>query len=434
MGDGLEHINSSLTTMKTISEKRNQIIQILPGGDCGGKGGCKCESCQECAQSISEGAFVALCPACSQAKIDEIAKIMGVESPKGKDEIAFIRCSNEADGKKKSLEFSSCDDSIKAGFLEGECEYGCLGIGSCVELCKFNAMALIDGAVIIDKEKCNGCGACIGICPQELITMIPREASNYIPCAAKYDEEKTRSICGSGCTGCGECEEVCPVSAIAIIDNCAIIDYDKCIGCVACTVKCSKKIIIDDLHDLTKIKDRVAFVRCEGGKKGNDIFKALGIEDCKTAAEIRDETMEICQVGCTGLGNCVKVCRFDAIKVVKGTAKIDPDKCVGCLDCVAACPVDLIIETPYIGSKLVACASTDHCDQQFNICTEGCIGCGDCQANCPNNAITMKDSYAVIDTSLCENCSICVYMCSRNAIVEMIVPESNYLQCNALRI
>ena len=264
--------------------------------------------------------------------------------------------------------------------------------------------------------------------------MIPRKATNFIPCSSKYSEEDTLKICGSGCTGCGECEKACPVTAITLVDNCAVIDYEKCVGCVACTVKCTKKIIIDDIHDLTKLKDKVAFVGCEGGQKAYEIFKGLGIEDCKKAAEMRNDSMEICQVGCVGLGNCVKVCRFDALKVIDGTAKVDPDKCVGCLDCVAACPIDIIIETPYMGSKLVACSSTDHCSEQLDICKVGCIGCGDCVSNCPNNAIVMKDSYAVIDSSLCENCSICVYMCSRKAIVEMAVPESNYLQREALRI
>lgn len=144
--------------------------------------------------------------------------------------------------------------------------------------------------------------------------------------------------------------------------------------------------------------------------------------------------MDICQIGCVGLGTCTKVCRYDAISVVDGTAKVDPDKCVGCLDCVAACPNNLIIEVPYIGSKLVACASTYNCDEKLRVCGEGCIGCGDCAFNCPNGAITIKDLHAVVDNTLCENCSICSYMCSRTALIELVVPEATYLQRKALGI
>lgn len=423
---------TSALNNKTYDEKIKRINGILPGGDCGGHGGCNCKSCLTCAKEIVKGASVALCPACSEEEVATIAAIMGVEPVPVVDEIAFIRCSGEAAGKKRFAGSASCDEAKKRGFLKGECKYGCMGVGSCIERCKFDAMSLVDGVVKIDKEKCNGCRACIGMCPQELIIMVPREATNFIPCASKEDEETTRKICGSGCIGCGDCEEACPENAISIVDNCATIDYDKCVGCVACTVSCRKKIIVDEIHDLTKIKDKVAFVRCKGGKKANAKFKALGVETCADAAKIRSKGMDICQVGCVGLGDCMKVCRYDAISIVDGTAHIDFDKCVGCFDCVAACPNELIVETPYKGSKLVACVSTESCDEKLRVCGEGCIGCGDCASNCPNGAITIKDSHAVIDSGICENCSICSYMCSRDALVELVVPEVNYMQRKAL--
>lgn len=425
---------TSAPNNKTVDEKIKKIIQILPGGDCGGYGGCKLESCYQCAKAIAKGASVDLCPACSEADVAAIALIMGVPPVSVVDKVAFIRCSGDAAGKKRLGGCSSCEEAVKKGFLKDECRYGCLGIGSCIERCKFDAMSLVDGSVKIDKDKCNGCSACLGVCPQELITMVPREATNFIPCASKDDEETTRKICGSGCIGCGDCEEACPQNAISIVDNCAVIDYDKCVGCVACTVTCRKKIIVDEIHELTKIKDKVAFVRCSGGKKANDKFKALGVETCADASKIRSEGMDICQVGCVGLGDCTKVCRYDALSIVNGTAQVNPDKCVGCLDCVAVCPNELIVEVPYKGSKLVACASTYKSDEKLKVCNEGCIGCGDCASNCPNGAITIKNSCAVVDSSLCENCSICSYMCSRSALVELIVPESNYLQRKALGI
>ena len=350
------------------------------------------------------------------------------------DEIAFIRCVGSAAGKKRFSGGTSCDGVIKEGFLNGECQYGCVGIGSCIERCKLDAMSLLDGVVIIDRDQCNGCLDCLGICPQELIIMVPREATNFIPCASKDEEETTKKICNSGCIGCSDCEEACPENAITIVDHCAVIDYSKCVGCVACTVKCRKKIIVDKIHDLTKLKNKVAFVRCRGGKPANDRFKTLGIETCVDTSKIRTDEKDICQTGCVGLSDCIKVCRFDAIHIVDGTAKVDPEKCVGCLDCISACPNDLIVEVPYVGSKLVACASSLNCDEKLRVCSEGCIGCGDCASNCPNGAITIKDLYAVVDSSLCENCSICSYMCSRTALVEMVVPEVNYLQRKALGI
>ena len=434
MGRTTENNFTKIVSKQSTSDRIMEIMKALPGGDCGGHGGCQCIDCKTCAAAIVEGAYIGLCPACSTEGINVIAEIMGVTPVEAKDQVAFIRCAGEAAGKNRFAGGLSCDDAVKKSFLDGECKYGCVGVGSCIERCKFDAMSLLEGMVIIDKARCNGCGACLGICPQELIVMVPGDATNFIPCASKDTEETTKEICGSGCIGCGDCEEACPESAIAMVDNCAVIDYEKCVGCVACALKCRKKIIVDEIHDLTKIKDKVTFVRCRGGNKANTKFTGLGAVSCKDAAKMRTQEMDLCQIGCVGLSDCVKVCRFDAIKVINGTAQVDPDKCVGCLDCVSACPNNLIVEVSYTGSKLVACASTYSCDEKLRVCGEGCIACGDCVSNCPNGAITIKDSFAVVDSSLCENCSICTYMCSRTALVEMVVSEANYLQRNALGI
>ena len=95
-----------------------------------------------------------------------------------------------------------------------------------------------------------------------------------------------------------------------------MIDYDKCAGCVACTVKCRKKIIVDTLHDLTKVKEKVAFVKCSGGYKASEVYKKMGLTSCEEAIEkISPKDHELCTTGCCGLGSCTKVCRYDAIPV-----------------------------------------------------------------------------------------------------------------------
>ena len=207
MRDIIENNFISGLKSKEVEEKTKEILKALPGGDCGGHGGCKCFSCRACSEAIAEGASIALCPACSAECINTIASIMGVQPVMAKDEVAFVRCAGEAAGKSRFVGLSSCDDIVKEGFLTDECRHGCVGIGSCVERCKFGAMTLEEGTVIIDKDKCNGCRACIGMCPQALIVMVPREASNFIPCASKDAEELTRKICGRGCIGCGDCED-----------------------------------------------------------------------------------------------------------------------------------------------------------------------------------------------------------------------------------
>ena len=55
--------------------------------------------------------------------------------------------------------------------------------------------------ITVDKEKCNGCGECVDICPAEVL-----ELANEKMEVANIDE----------CLGCESCVETCPESAITL--------------------------------------------------------------------------------------------------------------------------------------------------------------------------------------------------------------------------
>lgn len=426
--------------MARSNDMAKQILALLPGVDCAGFGGCGYPTCAECAQAIAEGASVALCPACDNKAVTKIAKVMGVEPVEAQDNVAFVRCAGTAAVSERYGKCKTCDAAKAMGTVEGECSYGCFGIGSCISCCKFDAMKVEEGKLIIDRKKCTGCEACLAGCCQEIIEMIPREATNFIPCSSLADEAETFETCGYGCIGCGDCMMSCPKGAIEMVMGPSVtgryakIDYSKCEGCVTCTVKCRKKIIVDTLHDLTEVKEEVAFVRCVGGAKGSRKLKKMELTSCAQAADVDLDGNDICTYSCAGLGDCVNVCRYDAISADLGVAMVDPDKCVGCGDCMRACPRDKIIMVPYKGVKQTACTSKADPERRMEVCGVGCIGCGDCADNCPSGAITMTDGNPFIDHEKCVNCGVCTYVCSRNLISERKVPEYNYLQMDAMKI
>lgn len=55
-------------------------------------------------------------------------------------------------------------------------------------------------AAKVDKEKCAGCGACVGECPVNAITI----------------EEDKAKINESECIECGACVGACPCEAISL--------------------------------------------------------------------------------------------------------------------------------------------------------------------------------------------------------------------------
>jgi MinD superfamily P-loop ATPase len=53
---------------------------------------------------------------------------------------------------------------------------------------------------------------------------------------------------------------------------------------------------------------------------------------------------------CTGCGECIDPCRFDAMKMQEGVAQVDPFRCEGCKVCVTLCPAGAIdFPTRYCG-------------------------------------------------------------------------------------
>ena len=48
--------------------------------------------------------------------------------------------------------------------------------------------------------------------------------------------------------------------------------------------------------------------------------------------------MKACTTSCIACGMCERTCKFDAIHVVDGVARIDYDKCKGCGMCARSAP------------------------------------------------------------------------------------------------
>jgi len=49
----------------------------------------------------------------------------------------------------------------------------CTGCGICAEVCEYNAIAVVNGEVLIFPELCHACGACSRFCPEDAITEVP---------------------------------------------------------------------------------------------------------------------------------------------------------------------------------------------------------------------------------------------------------------------
>ena len=65
------------------------------------------------------------------------------------------------------------------------CNYGCLGFGNCVKACPFDAIHVVDGVAVVDKDTCKACGKCVAACPKHLIELLPVSAKHIVQCSSK---------------------------------------------------------------------------------------------------------------------------------------------------------------------------------------------------------------------------------------------------------
>ena len=172
---------------------------------------------------------------------------------------------------------------------------------------------------------------------------------------------------------------------------------------------------------------QIAVVRCNGGRL-NTTSKVMyeGVQDC-LYAHLNMSSEGGCPNGCLGLGNCVSVCAFDAIKIdsKRGLPIVDEEKCVACGLCVKTCPRH-IIELRNKGIKnrrvFVSCVNTEKGALAKKNCNVACIGCGKCEKVCEFDAIKIENNLAYIDFNKCKLCRKCVQECPTGAILEINFP------------
>lgn len=107
--------------------------------------------------------------------------------------------------------------------------------------------------------------------------------------------------CKFGCLGFGDCVAACKFDALAIVDGLAIVDYEKCTGCGACSKACPRNLI-----------EMVPF-----GQENMMTVACSSRENGKT-------TRSMCKVGCIGCGLCVK--QTDLFAVEDNLARLDYGK------------------------------------------------------------------------------------------------------------
>lgn len=229
--------------------------------------------------------------------------------------------------------------------------------------------------------------------------------------AVKTDERLPKlvdALPGANCGGCGFAG--CQAYAQAIIDGRAQLGL-----CAAGGAEAARKMSEIMGVENVEVERKVAMVKCRGQ---HHIAKGRyeGIADCRAAMFVTGDGPSACPNGCLGFGTCVSVCKFGAISVKDGVARVDAEKCTGCMQCVEVCPRKVIIPVTYHTDIVIACSNTERGANTRTVCDIGCVGCHLCEKQCDYDAIHVINNLATIDYSKCVSCGRCAAVCPRRLI------------------
>lgn len=208
-----------------------KIEDCLPGVNCGA---CGYTGCRSYAEAVVEGEKVGLCTVGGPEVAEMIADIMGVETTDLGSKRAVVHCSGGRSRCQQRAAYDGIQDCRAAHLIAGgpkACSYGCLGFGTCAEVCPFDAITMSEDRLpVIDPEKCTACGACVEACPRDLISLLDSRYTWVLACSSHEKGKAVKAVCETGCIACNLCAKKDPNEAITMEDNLPVLDYEKADG------------------------------------------------------------------------------------------------------------------------------------------------------------------------------------------------------------
>lgn len=233
---------------KKFSMEVNPLIHlvedVLPKGQCGACGFAGCLAYAE-AVVLNPDVSPSLCTPGKDKVAQRVAELTGKNADAVEVKVAQVMCGCSSKMAYLKYEYNGVSDCEAAFLVLGgpkACKYGCLGLGSCVKYCPFDAITMSeDGLPLFDHELCTGCGKCIDHCPKKVITLQNPHVLVQLNCSSQDKGASAKKVCTVACIGCGLCSKDCQYEAITMKNNLPVIDDKICLEkchSATCLLRC----------------------------------------------------------------------------------------------------------------------------------------------------------------------------------------------------
>jgi len=207
----------------------DEVEELLPSTNCGA---CGVPGCRAFAEALVSGEYTPSdCTVIGSEDIDDIADYLGVNAGEANKRVARLLCAGGKDETVRHSDYSGFETCKAAAAVAGggkACTWGCLGLADCEVACLLDAIYMNENDLpVVIPELCTACDDCMEACPLDLFVLMPMEQKLIVQCKNLLFGDAAEDLCSVACNACLKCVADSEPGVIEIIDNLAVIDYEK---------------------------------------------------------------------------------------------------------------------------------------------------------------------------------------------------------------
>ncbi len=205
------------------------VEELLPSTNCGA---CGVPGCRAFAEVVVSGEQAPSdCTVMGSDDIDDLAAYLGVDAGEANKRVARLLCGggkNEAHFKADYSGFETCKAAAAVAGGGKGCTWGCLGLADCEVVCLLDAIYMNENDLpVVIPELCTACNDCVVTCPKDLFVLMPMKQKLIVQCTNLLFGDAAEDLCSVACNACIRCVADSEPGVIEIIDNLAVINYEK---------------------------------------------------------------------------------------------------------------------------------------------------------------------------------------------------------------
>lgn len=210
--------------------KIDEVEEALPAANCGG---CGYPGCRPFAEATVEANDLngLYCPVGGNDTMTAVASILGLKVKEQEPMVARLLCNGSLQNAPAKVKYDGVRNCQSAHALfsgPSGCQFGCLGLADCVDVCQFDALKIDEktGLPVVDAEKCTACNACVQKCPRGLFDLRPKDSDVYVACKNTEKGGAAKKNCSVACIGCMKCTKIYETDSIKVKNFLSYISPD----------------------------------------------------------------------------------------------------------------------------------------------------------------------------------------------------------------